>query len=98
MSKKRNPRVSAGSVSPRSNIRAEAVYPVPGTKRTLAELKSVGIRLTAVETVRMATAMLVLAQTCDEIDITAWRDGPRASDGTRKVTVTARGNRDCLEG
>lgn len=83
-------RTSIWTASPQANIRASAVYPVAGTKKPLADLKTVGIKLAPDEAVRLAAAILVVAQNGESIDITAYRTHPRASDGTHKISVTSK--------
>ena len=82
-------RTSIWTALPQANIRAMAVYPVAGTKKPLDDLKTVGIKLAADEAVRLAAAILVMAQDGEPIDITAYRTQPRALDGTHKVSVTS---------
>lgn len=82
------PRKTAASVRIDPNIRAARIYPVEATKKEVADLKTVGIKLTREEAVRLATALLAMAQEHHEIDLTGHRF-ERRSDGTYPLTVTA---------
>ena len=72
-----------------SNIRAERVYPIEGSKKTIDELKTVALRLNKEQAVHLATTLLVAAMNWEKIDVTAFRLNRRKSDGTHIVTVTS---------
>jgi len=72
------------------NIRALRVYPVEETKKEIADLNSVGIKLSRDQAVHLARVLLAVSQEWDEVEITAYRLAPRKSDGSYGVTVTSR--------
>lgn len=85
-------RQAASSIRIDPNVRCLRIYPVEDNRKsnkTIAELKTVGIKLSPEQAVHLARVLLAAAQTWAEIDITAWRVYKRQSDGTYNVTVTA---------
>lgn len=84
-------RKSASSIKIDPNVRCLRIYPVedrPNNKKTIGELKTVGIKLSRSQAIHLARVLLAAAQEWDEIDVTAWRIYKRQSDGTYNVTVT----------
>jgi hypothetical protein len=76
MSKDKTPRIHVGS------LKDLTVYPRPNTKRTMEELKTVGITLTANEAVELADYLLQgVVQGAEKVDLTGYREENR-------VTVT----------
>jgi len=74
------------------NVRCQRIYPVEdqaNSRKTLADLKTVGMKLTREQAIHLARVLLAAAQDWQEIDITAWRIYKRKSDGTYNVTVTS---------
>src|SRR5688500_4082820 len=87
-SKKRH---AASSIKIDPNIRCLRIYPVEDNRnstKTIADLKTVGIKLSRDQAIHLARVLLAAAQEWDEIDITAWRVYKRQSDSTYNVTVT----------
>jgi hypothetical protein len=82
-------RRSSRSVTINPNVRCLRVYPVEGTRRTLDELKTVGLRLSRDQALHLARVLLAVTQEWSEVDITAYPSRPRATDGTYQVTVTS---------
>ncbi len=83
------PRKTATSIRVDPNIRAARIYPIEDSKKEkVADLKTVGIKLTREQAVRLATALLAMAQEYEEIDLTGHRF-ERRKDGTYPLTVTA---------
>lgn len=82
------PRKTATSVRVDPNIRAERIYPIEDTKKEVSDLKTVGIKLNREQAIRLATALLAMAQEYDEIDLTGHRF-ERRKDGTYPLTVTS---------
>jgi len=82
------PRKTSTSVRVDPNIRATRIYPIEDTKKQVSDLKTVGIKLSREQAVRLATALLAMAQEYDEIDLTGHRF-ERRKDGTYPLTVTA---------
>ncbi len=82
-------RESVRSVKVSPNVRAIRVYPTIDTRKSVAELKSVGIKLSRDQAVHLARVLLAVSQEWDEVDITAYRIGARRSDGTYQVTITS---------
>lgn len=83
------PRKTATSVRVDPNIRAIRIYPIEETQKQVADLQTVGIKLSRDEAVRLAKVLLVMAQEYDEIDLTGHRFERRRSDGTYPLTVTS---------
>ena len=84
-------RKAASSIKINPNVRCLRIYPVENARRTpksIADLKTVGIKLSREQAIHLARVLLAAAQEWDEIDITAWRIYKRQSDGTYNVTVT----------
>ena len=87
-------RQAASSIKIDPNVRCLRIYPVEDKRnsvKTIANLKTVGIKLSRQQAVHLARVLLAAAQEWDEIDITAWRVYKRQSDGTYNVTVTTAG-------
>lgn len=81
-------RHAATSIAIDPNMRCTRVYPTEETKRTIGDLKTVGIRMTRAQALHLARVLLAATQDWDEVDITAYRTDPRKGDGTYRVTVT----------
>jgi hypothetical protein len=60
MEQPRLKRQSAGAVSVDTNVRCLRVYPTEGTKRTVSDLQTVGIRLTKEQAIHLARVLLVV--------------------------------------
>ncbi len=87
-SKKRR---TATSIKIDPNVRCLRIYPVEDKHsgaKPIAELKTVGVKLSREQAIHLARVLLAAAQDWDEIDITAWRIYKRESDGTYNLTVT----------
>jgi hypothetical protein len=82
-------RKSASSVTVDTNVRCLRVYPTEDTKRTVAELQSVGIKLSKDQAIHLARVLLVVTQEWDEIEITAYRFDRRREDQMYRLTVTS---------
>ena len=82
-------RQSAKQVTVDPNVRCLKVYPVEDTKKTIVELKTIGIKLARDQAIHLARVLLAVSQDWDEVDITAYRTNPRHSDGTYQLTVTS---------
>ncbi len=85
-------RVSASSIKIDTNVRCQRIYPVEDNKqktKRIADLKTVGIKLSRGQAVHLARVLLAASQEWEEIDITAWRVYKRQSDNTYNVTVTS---------
>jgi hypothetical protein len=88
-------RQTASSIKIDPNVRCLRIYPVEDNRnstKTIANLKTVGIKLSRDQAVHLARVLLAAAQEWNEIDITAWRVYKRQSDGTYNVTVTTAGS------
>lgn len=70
------------------NVRCEKVYPVSGSRKQLAELKTVGLKLNREQARHLAQALFAASKHWEEIDVTAYRAG-RKSDKSHQVTVTS---------
>lgn len=66
------PRESATSISIEPNVRCLRVYPVETSKKTVADLKTVGICLSREQTIHLARVLLAVTQGWDHLEITAW--------------------------
>lgn len=83
-------RKSVKSIKISPNLRCQRIYPVEGTKRTAAELKTVGFKLSREQAVSLARVILAVTQDWEQIDITGFRFKRRA-DNTFQITVTSAG-------
>lgn len=84
-------RKAASSIRIDPNVRCLRIYPVEdhkSAKKTISDLKTVGMKLSREQAIHLARVLLAAAQDWDEVDITAWRVYKRQSDGTYNVTVT----------
>ncbi len=82
------PRKSVAQVAINGNIRCQRVYPVENSRKSLAELKTVGLKLTAEQAIHLARALLAASQDWHTIEVTAYRFDRRRQDGTYHITVT----------
>lgn len=80
-------RKSATSVKISPKLRCQRVYPVQGTKRTAAQLKTVGFKLNRDQAIALARVLLAVSQDWKGIEVTAFRS-KRFSNGTFPITVT----------
>ena len=90
-------RQAASSIKINPNVRCQRIYPVANNRnstKTIADLNTVGIKLSDEQAIHFARVLLAAAQEWKEIDITAWRFKKRKSDGTYHVTVTTAGHVD----
>lgn len=76
------------SVKLKPDVRAIRVYPVEGSKRSIDELQTIGLRLSAEQAIHLARVLLAASQDWAEVEICARRFKQRKSDGTFEVTVT----------
>ncbi len=83
------PRKSAKAIAINPNVRCLRVYPVETSNKTLADLKTVGVRLSREQALHLARVLLVVTQEWEHLEITAYRASPRKSDGTYQLTVTS---------
>lgn len=81
------PRKSATAVTISPKLRCNRIYPVAGTKKTVAELKTVGFKLTRDQAINLARVLLAVSQSWSTIDVTAFRS-KEFSDSTFPITVT----------
>jgi hypothetical protein len=84
-------RQATSSIKIDPNVRCLRIYPVEDNRnstKSIADFKTVGIKLSKEQAVHLARVLLAAAQEWDEIDITAWRVYRRRSDGTYNLTVT----------
>jgi len=77
------------SISIDPNVRCQRVYPTEDTKKSVLDLKTVGIKLSREQAVHLARVLLAASQEWDEIDITAYRFERRKSDDSYHITVTS---------
>lgn len=92
MAKISKKRVTAASIKIDANVRCQRIYPVEDKKyntKTIADLKTVGIKLSRDQAVHLARVLLAASQEWQEIDVTAWRVYRRHADNTYNVTVTS---------
>jgi hypothetical protein len=84
-------RISASSLKIDTNVRCQRIYPVEDSEATrkIADLKTVGIKLSKEQAIHLARVLLAASQDWEEIDITAWRVYKRRADNTYNVTVTS---------
>jgi len=85
-------RVSASSIRIDTNVRCQRIYPIEDRaydSKKIGDLKTVGIKLTRDQAIRLARVLLAASQDWQEIDITAWRIYKRKTDNTYNVTVTS---------
>lgn len=83
-------RKSATSVTISPKLRCQRVYPVEGTKKAVAELKTIGFKLNRDQAINLARVLLAVSQDWGDIEVTAFRS-KRFTDGTFPVTVTTVG-------
>jgi hypothetical protein len=83
-------RQSPRAISIDSNVRCDRIYPTEDTKRTVADLQTVGIKLNKEQAIHLARVLLAVTQEWDEVDITAYRFKKREEDGTYVITITSK--------
>ena len=82
-------RKSPKSISIDPNVRCLRIYPTEDTKKSVQDLKTVGIKVSREQAVHLARVLLAVSQDWEEIDITAYRFEKRVVDDTYHVTVTS---------
>lgn len=82
-------RSSPSAISINPNVRCQRIYPVEDSRKTVPELKTVGIKLSREQAIHLARVLLAVTQEWDEVDLTAYRFDKRKSDGTYHITVTS---------
>jgi hypothetical protein len=82
-------RQSATAIKIDPNVRCQRIYPTEDTTRTVADLKTVGIKLTKEQAIHLARVLLAVAQEWDEVDITGYRFERRKRDETYHLTITS---------
>jgi hypothetical protein len=83
-------RHAATSIRIDPNVRCMRVYPVEGTRKTVDELQTVGMKLSKEQAVHLARVLLAVTQEWNEVELTAKRFEQRKRDGTFPLTVTKR--------
>lgn len=81
-------RKSVGSIKVDANVRCIKIYPTEDTKKNVADLKTIGIKLSKEQAIHLARVMLAATQEWGEVEITAYRFDKRQSDGSYHITVT----------
>jgi hypothetical protein len=92
--KKKNSRSSSRRDSPTAisidpNVRCLRIYPVEDSRKTVPELKTIGIKMSREQAVHLAQVRFAVTQEWDQVDVTAYRFDKRKSDGTYHITVTS---------
>jgi hypothetical protein len=64
-------RRAASSLRVSPNVRALRVYPVEGSKKRIAQLNPVGIKLSRERAIHLARVLLAVTQEWDEVEVTA---------------------------
>jgi len=77
------------SISIDPNVRCQRIYPTEDTQKRVADLKTVGMKLSRDQAVHLARVLLAASQEWEEMDITAYRFEKRKQDGTYHITVTS---------
>lgn len=83
------PRKTASSVRVNTNVRCLRIYPTESNPKQMAQLKTIGMKLTREQAIHLARVLLAVSQEWDSVDLTAHRFDKRKSDGTYHVTVTS---------
>jgi hypothetical protein len=79
-------RISPKSITVKSNLKVDKVYPLLETKKAMDELKTIGIQLSKSQAVDLARILLAVSQEWDEIDLTFYRHP--TSEGKFRGTIT----------
>ena len=87
-------RVTSTSTRIDPNVRCHRVYPTIDTKRSMKDLATVGFKLDRNQAIHLARVLLAITQDHKEVDVTAYRNPPRKSDNTFKITVTSPVSKD----
>jgi hypothetical protein len=87
MDQPRSKRQSASAVTVDPNVRCLRVYPTEGTKRTISDIQTAGIRLSKEQAIHLARVLSAVTQQWDEVDITAYRFEKPQEDGTYRLTI-----------
>jgi hypothetical protein len=82
-------RETASGISVNTNVRCTRIYPTEDTTKSIAELKSVGIKLNRDQAIHLARVLLAVTQNWENVDITAWRFDKRKADGSYRLTITS---------
>ncbi len=82
-------RSSPSAISIDPNVRCQRIYPVEDSRKTVLELKTIGIKLSRDQAIHLARVLLAVTQEWDQVDLTAYRFDKRKSDGTYHITVTS---------
>ena len=59
------------------------------TKKSISDLKTIGIRLSREQAIHLARVLLAVSQDWDYLEITGRRYEKRKSDGTYPLTITS---------
>ncbi len=82
-------RKSSKSIVIDPNVRCKRIYPTEETKKQVANLQTIGIKLSKEQSIHLARVLLAVSQDWDEIDITGKRFERRKADGTYPLTITS---------
>jgi len=66
-------RSSPSAISMNPNVRCLRIYPVEDSRKTVPELKTIGIKLSREQALHLARVLLAVTQEWDEVDLTAYR-------------------------
>jgi hypothetical protein len=86
MAKKRQ---SPGSITIDPNVRCQRIYPVEGTGKTIADLKTVEFKLTREQAIHLARVLFAVSQEWTDMEVTAYAFELRKTDETYHITVTS---------
>jgi hypothetical protein len=83
------PRRSPRAIAINPNLRCARIYPVEDTQKNVADLKTIGIKLTREQAIDLARVLLAVTQDWPEIELTGYRFEKRKGDGTYHLTITS---------
>ncbi len=81
-------RKSPRSITIDPNVRCQRIYPVEGSEKDVADLKTIGFKLTKDQAIHLARVLLAVSQEWEEMEVTGYRFDQR-KDGTFHLTVTS---------
>lgn len=62
------PRRAAKSITIDANVRCQRIYPVPGTKKVVKELDTIGFKMSRQQAIDFARVILAVTQDWQEIE------------------------------
>ena len=81
-------RISPKSITVKSNLKVDKVYPLLETRKTMGELKTIGVQLSKSQAIELSRILLAVTQDWEVVDLTFYRKP--SGDGKFRGTIATK--------